>query len=81
MWFGKAIQDFNDDVSKIGQDAPQLHASTSNGFISERPTLTVLYLRLNVGTVIWVAYAFYAVPLVCSLAKMHVSAGPAPGKA
>lgn len=64
MWFGKAIQDFNDDIAKVGSDAPQLHAVTTNGFI-----------------MIWVAYSFYAVPLVCSLAKMHVTATAAPGKA
>ncbi|CDO71534.1 hypothetical protein BN946_scf184911.g4 [Trametes cinnabarina] len=57
MWFGKAIDDFNSDISKEGSDAPQLIASTSNGFI-----------------MVWVAYAFYAVPVVCSLAKLHITA-------
>ncbi|KAH9946647.1 hypothetical protein B0H21DRAFT_883577 [Amylocystis lapponica] len=55
MWFGKAVDDFNDDISKE-TDAPALSASTSNGFI-----------------MIWVAYAFYAVPLVSSLAKLHMA--------
>ncbi|OSD03464.1 hypothetical protein PYCCODRAFT_1434367 [Trametes coccinea BRFM310] len=58
MWFGKAIDDFNSDISKEGSDAPQLIAATSNGFV-----------------MVWVAYAFYAVPVVCSLAKLHVAAG------
>ncbi|KAI8995599.1 hypothetical protein BD414DRAFT_479982 [Trametes punicea] len=58
MWFGKAIEDFNDDISKAGSDAPQLIAATSNGFI-----------------MVWVAFAFYAVPVVSSLAKLHVTAG------
>ncbi|OJT12945.1 hypothetical protein TRAPUB_10510 [Trametes pubescens] len=34
MWFGKAVEDFNRDISKEGADAPQLIAATSNGFIS-----------------------------------------------
>ena len=35
MWFGKAVEDFNAAISKQGNDAPQLIASTSNGFTSE----------------------------------------------
>ena len=35
MWFGKAVEDFNRDISEEGSSAPQLIASTSNGFISE----------------------------------------------
>lgn len=57
MWFGKAVEDFNAAISKQGNGAPQLIASTSNGF-----------------TMVWVAYAFYAVPLICSLAKLNVTA-------
>ncbi|KAF9822213.1 hypothetical protein IEO21_00207 [Rhodonia placenta] len=60
MWFWKAVDDFNDDISKIGSDAPELIASLSNGFV-----------------MVWVAYAFYAVPLVSSLAKLHVAGGKA----
>ncbi|OBZ79151.1 hypothetical protein A0H81_01175 [Grifola frondosa] len=45
MWFEKAVEDFNDDVSKDGSGAPQLVAFTSNGFV-----------------MVWIAYAFYAVP-------------------
>ncbi|KAI0274675.1 hypothetical protein BC834DRAFT_4872 [Gloeopeniophorella convolvens] len=58
MWFGKAVEDFNDAISKGGDGAPHLFAQTSNGF-----------------TMVWVAYAFYAVPLICALARLHVTAG------
>ncbi|KAI0043193.1 hypothetical protein FA95DRAFT_430146 [Auriscalpium vulgare] len=57
MWFGKAVEDFNLAITKGGASAPQLIASTSNGF-----------------TMVWVAYAFYAVPLICALARLHVTA-------
>ncbi|GBE78292.1 hypothetical protein BKA93DRAFT_793957 [Sparassis latifolia] len=57
MWFGKAVQDFNDDISKTGSGAPELIAATSNGFV-----------------MVWVGYSFYAVPLVCALAKLHIAA-------
>ncbi|KAI0322715.1 hypothetical protein OF83DRAFT_1048815 [Amylostereum chailletii] len=57
MWFGKAVEDFNKAISKGGDGAPELVASTSNGF-----------------TMAWVAYAFYAVPLICALARLHVTA-------
>ncbi|GJE86066.1 hypothetical protein PsYK624_021460 [Phanerochaete sordida] len=60
MWFGKAVEDFNDAILKGGQGSPALVAATSNGFI-----------------MIYVAYAFYAVPLVSSLAKLHVMSGKA----
>jgi len=60
MWFWKAVDDFNNDISKLGSGAPQLIATTSNGFV-----------------MVWVAYAFYAVPLVSSLAKLHVAGGKA----
>jgi len=60
MWFWKAVDDFNNDISKLGSDGPQLIAATSNGFV-----------------MVWVGYAFYAVPLVSSLAKLHVASGKA----
>ncbi|KIP12002.1 hypothetical protein PHLGIDRAFT_17796 [Phlebiopsis gigantea 11061_1 CR5-6] len=60
MWFGKAVEDFNDAILTGGHDSPALVAATSNGFV-----------------MIYVAYAFYAVPLVCSLAKLHVMSGKA----
>ncbi|KAF8507072.1 hypothetical protein F5888DRAFT_66989 [Russula emetica] len=58
MWFGKAVEDFNRGIQEAGNNAPQLIASTSNGF-----------------TMAWVAYAFYAVPVICALARLHVTAG------
>jgi len=56
MWFGKAVDDFNQTISE-GNGGPQLMAYTSNGF-----------------TMVWVGYSFYAVPLACSLARLHVTA-------
>lgn len=35
MWFGKAVEDFNDAILQGGQSAPALVAATSNGFASE----------------------------------------------
>ena len=35
MWFGKAVEDFNDAIIKGGQSAPALIAAASNGFVSE----------------------------------------------
>jgi len=58
MWFGKAVEDFNNAIVKGGTDAPQLIAQISNGF-----------------TMVWVGYAFYAVPVICVLARLHVTAG------
>ncbi|EKM61002.1 uncharacterized protein PHACADRAFT_247290 [Phanerochaete carnosa HHB-10118-sp] len=60
MWFGKAVEDFNDAILQGGQSAPALVAATSNGFV-----------------MVYVAYAFYAVPLVSSLSKLHVMSGKA----
>lgn len=34
MWFGKAVEDFNNAVEIQGDKAPQLIAEISNGFIS-----------------------------------------------
>ena len=34
----------------------------------------------NGFTMVWVGYAFHAIPLVCALAKIHVTASP-PSKA
>ena len=34
MWFGKAVEDFNNAITKGGTDAPQLIAQLSNGFTS-----------------------------------------------
>ena len=63
MWFGKAVDDFNQSIELEGANGPHLIAGVSNGF-----------------TMVWVGYAFHAIPLVCALAKIHVTAAP-PGKA
>ncbi|KII94332.1 hypothetical protein PLICRDRAFT_78471, partial [Plicaturopsis crispa FD-325 SS-3] len=57
MWFGKAVDDFNSSIQSQGNGAPELIASTSNGF-----------------TMVWVAYAFHAIPVIASLAKLNVAA-------
>ena len=62
LWFGKAVDDFNQSVELEGDTGPHLIAQLSNGF-----------------TMVWVAYAFHSIPLVCALAKIHVTAAP-PGK-
>ena len=76
MWFGKAVEDFNAAISEGGKNSPQLVAATSNGFVSEYSLLpSQLNTKSNcIFVVVYVAYAFYAVPLVCSLAKLHVMA-------
>ncbi|TFK77067.1 hypothetical protein BDN72DRAFT_783800 [Pluteus cervinus] len=57
MWFGKAVQDFNNTIMVLGQEGPKLVANLSNGF-----------------TMVWVGYAFYAVPVIISLSKLNVQA-------
>jgi hypothetical protein len=57
MWFGKAVEDFNNSIISQGQQGAKLVASTGNAF-----------------TMVWVAYAFYAVPLIISLSKLNVTA-------
>ncbi|KAJ7038161.1 hypothetical protein C8F04DRAFT_1256187 [Mycena alexandri] len=57
MWFGKAVDDFNDSIALQGADGPQIIANVGNAF-----------------TMVWVAYAFYAVPLIISLSKLNVKA-------
>jgi hypothetical protein len=32
-------------------------------------------LLSDIPVVVWVAYAFYAVPVICVLARLHVTAG------
>jgi len=59
MWFGKAVEDFNNAVELQGDRAPQLIAEISNGFI-----------------MVWVGYAFHAIPIVCALVKIHVTGVP-----
>ena len=80
MWFGKAVEDFNTGIAEAGSGGPQLIASTTNGFVSEWIPLQMYHNRhddLQCHSVVWVGFAFYAVPVVCSLAKLHVAAGKA----
>jgi len=60
MWFGKAVEDFNNFIVSQGNNAPKLLAETGTGF-----------------TMVWVAYAFHAAPLVVALAKLNVKASKA----
>ncbi|KAF8640467.1 hypothetical protein AX17_000130 [Amanita inopinata Kibby_2008] len=55
MWFGKAVQDFNNSIASQGNNGPKLIADLGNAF-----------------TMVWVAYAFYAVPVIVALAKLNV---------
>jgi|SRR5882762_5739380 hypothetical protein len=76
MWFEKAIVDFNKSVVAQGQNGPQLVAAAGNGFTSAFQPNIILMLRLIMFAhkVVWIAYAFYAVPLIASLAKINVNA-------
>ncbi|KAF8912696.1 hypothetical protein CPB84DRAFT_1833074 [Gymnopilus junonius] len=56
MWFGKAVQDFNNSIAAQGHQGPELIAAIGNAF-----------------TMVWVAYAFYAVPIISSLTKLNVT--------
>ncbi|KZS92994.1 hypothetical protein SISNIDRAFT_454939 [Sistotremastrum niveocremeum HHB9708] len=58
MWFGKMVDDFNQNIIGQGSGGPQLIASTGTGF-----------------TLIWVSYSFSAVPVVCALMKLQLTAG------
>jgi len=62
MWFGKAVEDFNESIVDDTEVPPSLIATIGNGF-----------------TMIWVAYAFHAVPLMCAMSRLHAS-GPGGGK-
>jgi len=75
MWFGKAVQDFNASIAAQGKNGPQLIADLGNAFTSElQPTLPMGFFSDCLGIVAWVAYAFYAVPIIASLAKLNVTA-------
>jgi hypothetical protein len=37
--------------------------------------LTSLNAPSHIPVVVWVGYAFYAVPVICALARLHVTAG------
>lgn len=56
MWFGKAVEDFNNSIISEGQQGAKLIANIGNAF-----------------TMVWVAYAFYAVPVIISLSKQNVA--------
>jgi len=76
MWFGKAVEDFNNAIVKGGTNAPQLIAQISNGFTSASFfRLAQSYHPSHTLSVVWVGYAFYAVPVICVLARLHVTAG------
>jgi len=77
MWFGKAVEDFNNAIAKGGTNAPQLIAQLSNGFTSAFffPPGSILPSFSQILAVVWVGYAFYAVPVICVLARLHVTAG------
>lgn len=75
MWFGKAIDDFNTAVKNQGSDGPALIATAGNGFTSTSHWCSCKEIVLTQLPVAWVGYSFLAVPLVCSLAKLHVTGG------
>jgi hypothetical protein len=74
MWFGKAADDFNNNIQNQGSKGPQLVANTGNGFTSTVNMSARLSFTDISHSVIWVAYAFYGVPVVVSLAKLNVLA-------
>ncbi|KAL1749195.1 hypothetical protein HDZ31DRAFT_59482 [Schizophyllum fasciatum] len=61
MWFGKAISDFNTIISTM-DDGDAPQLKAAEG---------------NGFTMIWAAYAFYAVPLILALSKLHVASSKA----
>ena len=76
MWFGKSVDDFNANIASQGQQGLKLIAATGNGFTSEsstRPFFVDLDLT-RILAVVWVAYAFYAIPVITSLTKLNVIA-------
>lgn len=71
MWFGKAVQDFNASITSQGEQGAKLVANTGNAFTS------ALYINdyfdeVLTNVVVWVAYAFLAVPIIASLSKLNV---------
>ncbi|KAL1737162.1 hypothetical protein EV714DRAFT_265974 [Schizophyllum commune] len=57
MWFGKTISDFNTIIRNMDGN--------------DAPELKAV--EGNGFTMVWVAYAFYAVPLILSLSKLNVA--------
>jgi hypothetical protein len=79
MWFGKAVQDFNSSIQAQGAQGPQLVADTGNAFTSTFPLPPLKFndnLLIDGSTfaVIWVAHAFWVVPVMISLTKYNVKA-------
>jgi hypothetical protein len=76
MWFGKAVEDFNQAIVEAGNSAPHLIAQLSNGFTSTFFCTPIMSnLSSHVPIVVWVAYAFSSVSVICALARLHVTAG------
>jgi len=77
MWFGNAVNTFNIQVAQMGKSGPNVQANLSNGFTSRYLQLHgALFLKL-LSLVLWVGYAFGAVPLICVLMKIHHATTPA----
>lgn len=76
MWYGKGVDDFNRSIQLIisDSDRPKVRADLSNGFTSEYRLLAILMCVLMWSTVLWVAYAFYGVPVIVAMSKMQVKA-------
>ena len=69
MWFGKAADDFNQSIVLEGSAGPQLSATVGNAFTSTSFLIGVGDRCLYRDTpVVWVAYTFYGVPVVISMA-------------
>jgi hypothetical protein len=79
MWFGKTVQDFNTSIQDQGSQGPKLFAETSNAFTSKSFFVGVFLCRklLMFPLVVWVAHAFWTVPVMISLTKHHVKSGKA----
>lgn len=75
MWFGKTVRDFNRVVAN--QKGPDVIADIGNAFTSESFSCMSRRRVLTARPVIYVAYAFYAVPVVSSLTKVNVKLGKA----
>ncbi|KAG5648019.1 hypothetical protein DXG03_007053 [Asterophora parasitica] len=74
MWFGKAVQDFNHSIQIQGEQGPKLIATVGNAFTSEMPIILTRPSTNKFKQVAWVAYAFYAIPVIFSMTKLNVKA-------
>ena len=73
MWFAKAVQDFNNSIAAQGQQGPNLIATIGNAFTSEYKYTEWKRIYSTSITVVWVAYAFFAVPIISSLTKLNIT--------